>query len=113
MGRGWFDFRSAPQKERDYREFTERVFEGGLPHKRQVRERLEQVLKQKDVTYEFVYYTALKDLLIRKPKMTADEGIAQVCGEIRVLKLDAAKKEALKQVLAEDFAGKLGSAGEQ
>ena len=103
MGRGWFDFRSAPQKERDYREFAERVFEGGLPHKR----------KQKDVTYEFVYYTALKDLLIRKPKMTADEGMAQVCGEIRVLKLDAAKKEALKQVLAEDFAGKLGSAGEQ
>ena len=39
--------------------------------------------------------------------------MAQVCGEIRVLKLDAAKKEALKQVLAEDFAGKLGSAGEQ
>ena len=113
MGRGWFDFRSAPQKERDYREFTERVFEGGLPHKRQGRERLEQGLKQKDVTYEIDYYTALKDLLIRKPKMTADEGMAQVCGEIRVLKLDAAKKEALKQVLAEDFAGKLGGAGEQ
>ena len=26
MGRGWLDFRSREEKERDFREFSERVF---------------------------------------------------------------------------------------
>ena len=108
MGRGWFDFRSGPQKDRDYREFTERVFSGGLAHKKRVRGRLEEVLHQKDVTYEFVYYVALKDLLVRKPKMTFQEGLDQVCGEIHVMKLSDAAVEGIRSVLEEDMAGQLG-----
>lgn len=108
MGRGWFDFRSGPQKARDYREFTERVFSGGPAHKKQVRERLQEVLHQKDVTYEFVYYTALKDLLVRKPKLTFEEGLDQVCGEIHVMKLGPATVDGIRSVLREDMEGKLG-----
>ena len=33
MGRGWFDFRSGAQRERDYRDFNERVFSGAFPIK--------------------------------------------------------------------------------
>ena len=106
MGRGWFDFRSGAQRERDYRDFNERVFSGGLPHKRRVKERLKEALNKKDATYEFVYYVALKDLLVRRPQTTFEEGMSQVCSEIRVMKLDAATKEAIRTVLEDDMAGK-------
>ena len=106
MGRGWFDFRSGAQRERDYRDFNERVFSGGLPHKRRVKERLKEALNKKDATYELVYYVALKDLLVRRPQTTFEEGMSQVCSEIRVMKLDAAAKEAIRTVLEEDMAGK-------
>lgn len=108
MGRGWFDFRSSAQRERDYRDFNERVFSGGLPHKRKVKARLQEALQKKDVTYELVYYTALKDLLVRRPQTSFEEGLRQVCGEIRVMKLDGAARDALRRVLEEDMAGKLG-----
>ncbi len=105
--KGFFDFRSGPERERDYQDFTERVFSGGLPHKRKVRARLSEVLGKKDVTYIFLYYVALKDLLLRRPKLTFEEGMKQVCSEIRVMKLGKAETEAIRQVLGEDQAGML------
>ena len=109
MGIGWLDFRSKEQKERDFRDFSVRVFSGGLPHKRQVRERLREVSGAKDVTYLFLYYVALKDLLVRKPKMSFEEGLGQVCTEIQVMKLSPGEREAIRQVLKEDMDGKLGA----
>lgn len=68
MGKGWLDFRSGAQRERDYREFYERVFPGGISHRRRVRARLLEMMQKKgDITYMLLYYTALKDLLIRRP----------------------------------------------
>ena len=109
MGIGWLDFRSKEQKERDFRDFSERVFSGGLPHKRQVRERLREVSGVKDVTYLFLYYVALKDLLVRKPKLSFEEGLSQVCAEIQVMKHTPGEREAIRQVLKEDMDGKLGA----
>lgn len=107
MGRGWFDFRTGIQREQDYRDFTERVFSGGLPHKKRVRERLQQEIGKKDVTYEFVYYTALKDRMVRNPKLTFDQGLKQVCGEIHVMKLDQKTIQAIRQVLELDLEEKI------
>ena len=56
-----------------------------------------------------LYYTALKDLLIRRPGLSFEEGLKQVCSEVRVMKLDAGAKEVLRKVLEEDLAGQLNS----
>ncbi|HJB06412.1 MAG TPA: hypothetical protein H9716_00915 [Candidatus Enterocloster faecavium] len=105
MGRGWLDFRSREEKERDYREFAERVFPGGTEHKKRVRERLKELLPKEDVTYVFMYYVALKDLLVRRPSTTFEEGMRQVCGEIRVMRITPQIKEAIQKVLEEDQIG--------
>lgn len=108
MERGWLDFRSGAQRERDYREFYERVFPGGIPHRRRVRARLQEMMRRNgDITYMLLYYTALKDLLVRRPGLSFDEGLKQVCSQIHVMKLDEAMKEAIRKVLEEDMAGKL------
>lgn len=103
MGRGWLDFRSREEKERDYREFTERVFPGGLDHRKRVRNRLKELLPKEDVTYIFMYYVALKDLLVRRPSMTFEEGMRQITGEIRVLRMTPPIEEAIRTVLKEDM----------
>ncbi len=104
MGRGWLDFRSKEEKERDYREFAERVFPQGPEQKKKVRARLKELLPKEDVTYIFMYYVALKDLMIRKPAMTFEAALGQVCGEIRVMKITPPVEAALRQVLEEDAA---------
>ena len=110
MGKGWLDFRSGAQRERDYRVFYERVFPGGISHRRRVRARLLEMMQKKgDITYMLLYYTALKDLLIRRPGLSFEEGLKQVCSEVRVMKLDAGAKEVLRKVLEEDLAGQLNS----
>ena len=103
MGRGWLDFRSREEKERDFREFSERVFPGGLEHKKRVRARLKELLPKEDVTYILMYYTALKDLLVRRPSMTFEEGMGQVTSEIRVLRMTPAIEKAIRTVLEEDM----------
>ena len=102
MGRGWLDFRSREEKERDYREFTERVFPGGVEHKKRVRDRLKELLPKEDVTYVFMYYVALKDLMVRRPAVTYEEAMRQVCSEIRVLRMKPEIEAAIRQVLEED-----------
>ena len=110
MGKGWLDFRSGAQRERDYREFYERVFPGGISHRRRVRARLLEMMQKKgDITDMLLYYTALKDLLIRRPGLSFEEGLKQVCSEVRVMKLDDGAKEVLRKVLEEDLAGQLNS----
>lgn len=106
MGKGWFDFRSGSQRERDLREFSQRVFPGGLEHRRQVRRRLQEVMGKTDITYEFLYYVALKDLLVRMPSVDFEEGMNQVCGEIRVMKLDDRVRQGIRKVMTEDLDGK-------
>ena len=102
MGRGWLDFRSREEKERDYREFTERVFPGGVEHKKRVRDRLKELLPKEVVTYVFMYYVALKDLMVRRPTVTYEEAMRQVCSEIRVLRMKPEIEAAIRQVLEED-----------
>ncbi len=106
MGKGWLDFRSGAERERDYHEFSERVFSGGILHRRQVRERLQEILRKKDITYELMYYVALKDLLVRRSSLSFEEGLSQVCSEIHVMRLNSTVKDAIRKVLEEDFAGK-------
>ena len=107
MGKGWLDFRSGVRREKDYWEFNRRVFSGGLPHRGKVRARLQEILGRKeDITYVFLYYIALKDLLIREPELTFEQGPNQVCREIRVMKLDSRMREGIRQVMEEDMAGK-------
>ena len=103
MGRGWLDFRSREEKERDFREFSERVFPGGLEHRKRVRARLKELLPKEDVTYILMYYTALKDLLVRRTSMTFEEGMGQVTSEIRVLRMTPAIEKAIRTVLEEDM----------
>lgn len=74
-----------------------------------MRERLQEILRKKDITYELMYYVALKDLLVRRPSLSFEEGLSQVCSEIHVMKLNSTVKDAIRKVLEEDFVGKFNS----
>ena len=68
-----------------------------------MRARLKELLPKEDVTYILMYYTALKDLLVRRPSMTFEEGMGQVTSEIRVLRMTPAIEKAIRTVLEEDM----------
>ena len=74
-----------------------------MEHRKRVRARLKELLPKEDVTYILMYYTALKDLLVRRPSMTFEEGMGQVTSEIRVLRMTPAIEKAIRTVLEEDM----------